>query len=195
MKKKLLASLAALAPALALAGPAAWSIDPAHSAAGFAVKHLVISTVRGEFTKLSGTVALDDADVTRSTVEATVDASTVDTRVPDRDAHLKSPDFFDVAKHPTITFKSTRVVKAGEGKLQITGDLTLHGVTRPVTLEATTSPEVKGPGGELRRGFAATGKIRRQDFGLTWNKVVEAGPVVGDDVTLTLDVEVVKAAG
>jgi polyisoprenoid-binding protein YceI len=193
--KKLLASLAALAPALALAAPSTWTIDPPHSAAGFAVKHLVISTVRGEFTKLSGTIALDDKDVTRSTVEATVEVSSIDTRVADRDAHLKSPDFFDVAKYPTITFRSTRVAKAGEGKLQITGDLTLHGVKRPVTLEATTSPEVKGPGGELRRGFAATGKISRQDFGLTWNKVVEAGPMVGDEVTLTLDVEAVKAAG
>ncbi|BDG03007.1 YceI family protein [Anaeromyxobacter oryzae] len=190
--KKLLATLAAVLPALALAGQGAYNLDPSHSTAGFAVKHLVISTVRGEFRTFSGVVKLDDADVTRSTVEATIDVNSLDTHVADRDAHLKSPDFFDVAKYPTITFKSTKVAKAGKDGLTVTGDLTLHGVTRPVTLDVKASPEVKGMYGETRRGFAATTKIDRKDFGLTWNKLVEAGPAVGDEVTIALDLEVVK---
>jgi polyisoprenoid-binding protein YceI len=189
---KLLASALALVPALALAAPTAYNIDPSHSQVGFAVKHLVISTVRGQFARYEGKVAFDDADATRSTVEATIDVASVDTRVADRDAHLKSPDFFDVAKYPTMTFKSTKVAKAGKDKLSVTGDLTLHGVTKPVVLEVTTSPEVKGMFGETRRAFAATAKIDRKDFGLTWNKVVEAGPAVGDEVTIALELEVVK---
>lgn len=188
--KRLLAA-AALAPALALAAPSTWEIDAAHSATGFAVKHLVVSTVRGQFAKTTGTLTLDEADVTKSVVSATVDAGTIDTRVADRDGHLKSPDFLDVAKYPTITFRSTRVEQAGD-RLLVTGDLTLHGVTRPVTLEATLSPQVKGMGGEARRAVTATGKISRKDFGLTWNKVIEAGPVIGDEVTLALEVEAVR---
>jgi polyisoprenoid-binding protein YceI len=192
--KKLLVTLAAALPALALAAPATWNLDASHSSAGFAVKHLVISTVRGEFRTFSGVVKLDDADLTKSTVDATLDVNSLDTHVADRDAHLKSPDFFDVAKYPTITFKSTKVAKASKGKgaLKVTGDLTLHGVTRPVTLDVVPSPEVKGMYGETRRGFAATTKIDRKAFGLTWNKVVEAGPAVGDEVTIALDLEVVK---
>jgi polyisoprenoid-binding protein YceI len=137
-------------------------------------------------------VQLDDADPTKSTVEATIDVNSLDTHVADRDAHLKSPDFFDTAKFPTVTFKSTKVAKAGKDALKVTGDLTLHGVTRPVTLDVKTSPEVKGMFGETRRAFAATTKISRKDFGLTWNKLVEAGPAVGDEVVITLDLEVVK---
>jgi polyisoprenoid-binding protein YceI len=162
---------------------------------GFAVKHLVISNVRGEFTKYEGKIVLDDADPTKSGVEATIDVSSLDTRVADRDAHLKSPDFFDVAKYPSITFKSTRVEKAGKDGLRVTGDLTLHGVTKPVVLAVTTTAEVKGMYGETRRGFSATTKIDRKAFGLTWNKVVEAGPAVGDEVSITLDLEVVKDQG
>ncbi|ACG73633.1 YceI family protein [Anaeromyxobacter sp. K] len=193
MKKLLSAALAlALAPALALAAPSTWTLDASHSNAGFAVKHLVISTVRGTFTTLSGKLVLDEANVAKSTVEATIDVNSIDTQVPDRDAHLKSPDFFDVAKYPTITFKSTKVAKAGKDGLKVTGDLTMHGVTRPVTLDVTASPEVKGMGGETRRGYAATTKVDRKDFGLVWNKMVEAGPAVGDQVTITLDLEVVK---
>lgn len=193
MKKLLSAALAlAVAPTLALAAPTTWNIDASHSNAGFAVKHLVISTVRGSFTTLSGKLVLDEANVTRSTVEATIDVNSIDTQVPDRDAHLKSPDFFDAAKYPAITFKSTKVAKAGKDGLKVTGDLTLHGVTRPVTLDVTTSPEVKGLYGETRRGYSATTRIDRKDFGLVWNKMVEAGPAVGDQVTITLDLEVVK---
>jgi polyisoprenoid-binding protein YceI len=191
---KLLASVLALVPALALAAPTTFNIDPSHSQVGFAVKHLVISTVRGQFAKYEGKVAVDDADPTRSTVEATIDVASLDTRVADRDAHLKSPDFFDVAKYPTMTFKSTKVAKAGKDKLAVTGDLTLHGVTKPVVLEVATSPEVKGMFGETRRAFAATTKIDRKAFGLAWNKVVEAGPAVGDEVTITLELEAVKDA-
>jgi polyisoprenoid-binding protein YceI len=190
MKK--LALLLSLVPALALAAPSAWKVDPSHSQVGFAVKHLVISNVRGEFGAYQGKVVLDEADVTKSSVEATIDVNSLNTKVADRDAHLKSADFFDVAKYPSITFKSTKVAKAGPDRLQVTGDLTLHGVTKPVVLDVTTSPEVKGMFGETRRAFAATTRIQRKDYGLTWNKVVEAGPAVGDEVTISLDLEVVK---
>lgn len=193
MKKLLAAALAvAVAPALALAAPTAWNVDPSHSQVGFSVKHLVISNVRGEFSKYEGKVSLDEADVTRSTVEATIDAASVDTRVADRDNHLRSPDFFDVAAHPSITFKSTKVAKAGKDRLKVTGDLTLHGVTKAVVLDVAVTPEVKGMYGETRRGFSASTKISRKDYGLTWNKVIEAGPAVGDEVAITLDLEVVK---
>jgi polyisoprenoid-binding protein YceI len=190
--KKLLASLVALAPALALGGISNWSIDASHSTAGFAVRHLVISQVRGEFSSFSGKLALDEADAASSRVEATLDVNSISTRVADRDVHLRSADFFDAAKYPTITFRSTKVARAGKERLAITGDLTLHGVTRPVTLDAVASPEVKGMGGETRRGFSATTKISRRDFGLTWNKLVEAGPAIGDEVVITLDIEAVK---
>ncbi len=190
--KKLTLALLALTPVLAVAAPDTWKIDSSHSQVGFAVKHLVISTVRGEFSKYQGAVALDENDITKSTVEATVDVNSVDTRVAERDAHLKSPDFFDAAKYPSMTFKSTKVAKTGGDKLAVTGDLTLHGVTKPVVLTVTTTPEVKGMYGETRRGFAATTRISRKDFGLTWNKLVEAGPAVGDEVVIALDLEVVK---
>lgn len=188
--RKVSAWLLAVAPALALASN--WNIDPAHTQTSFAVRHLVISTVKGEFGKTAGTIRIDDADIARSSVEATIDASTISTRNADRDAHLRSPDFFDVATYPTATFRSTRVEKAGKDGLKVTGDLTLRGVTRPVVLDVTLSPEVKGMSGETRRGFAATTRINRQDYGLKWSKLVEAGPVAGDEVTISLDVEAVK---
>jgi len=199
--KKLAAAAAAavavaltLAPALASAGTSTWTVDAAHSRVGFAVRHLVISTVRGEFGKYEGKVVLDEADVTRSTVEATIDVASVSTGVADRDGHLRSPDFFDAAKYPAMTFRSTKVAKAGPEALKVTGDLTLRGVTKSVVLDVTTSPEVKGMFGETRRAFAATTKIDRKAFGLAWSKAVEAGPVVGDEVTITLDLEVTKSA-
>jgi len=190
--KKLLATLLAAVPALALAAPSTWNIDPAHSTTAFTVRHLVISTVRGEFTKTGGTVKLDDADVAKSTVEATIDAATISTRELKRDNHLRSPDFLDTAQYPTITFKSTKVEKDGKDKLKVAGDLTLHGVTKPVVLEVATSSEVKGMSGETRRAFSASTKISRKEFGVAFNKAVEAGPVVGDEVTVLLDLEVVK---
>jgi polyisoprenoid-binding protein YceI len=188
--RKVSAWLLAVTPALALASN--WNIDPAHTQTSFAVRHLVITTVKGEFGKTAGTIRIDDADIARSSVEATIDASTISTRNADRDAHLRSPDFFDVATYPTATFRSTRVEKAGKDGLKVTGDLTLRGVTRPVVLDVTLSPEVKGMRGETRRGFAATTRINRQDYGLKWSKLVEAGPVAGDEVTISLDVEAVK---
>jgi polyisoprenoid-binding protein YceI len=193
VKKTLLSAVAALAVLPSLASAASgFKIDASHSSVGFSVRHLVISQVRGQFTNVVGTVAVDEADLAKSTVEATIDAASISTQVADRDTHLKSPDFLDAAKYSTIAFKSTKVAKAGKDELKVTGDLTLHGVTKPVTLAVTTTPEVKGMYGETRRGFSATTKISRKDFGLTWNKLVEAGPAVGDEITITLDLEAVK---
>jgi polyisoprenoid-binding protein YceI len=191
--KRVLALAAVLAPALSFADTSAWSIDPAHSHASFTIRHLVISNVRGEFTKLSGSARLDEKDLARSSVETIVDAGTIDTRVPDRDNHLRSPDFLDVAKYPSITFKSTKVEKAGQGAFKVSGDLTLHGVTRPVVLDVTgPTAEVKDPSGKVRRGISASTKINRKDFGLGWNKLVEAGPVVGDEVKIEIEAELIK---
>jgi polyisoprenoid-binding protein YceI len=190
--KKTIASLLAVLPVLALGAPTTWNVDATHSQVSFSVRHLVISNVRGEFAKYEGKLTLDDADVTRSSVEATIDVNSVDTRVADRDTHLRSADFFDVATYPTMTFRSTKVARAGKDRLKVTGDLTLHGVTKPVVLDVTTAPEVKGMYGETRRGFAATTRISRKAFGLAWNKLVEAGPAVGDEVSIALDLEVVK---
>ena len=193
MKRLLAFVLALAAPAAALAG--AWAIEPNHTHSSFTIRHLVISNVRGEFGKTAGTVNLDEKDVTKSSVEATIQTSTIDTRVADRDNHLRSPDFFDVAKYPAITFKSTKVEKAGEGKLKVTGDLTIKNVTKPVVLDVTgPTAEIKDPQGNVRRGLSATTKINRRDFGLTWGKVVEAGPVVGDEVTIEIEAELVKQA-
>jgi polyisoprenoid-binding protein YceI len=176
-------------PALALAGDT-WNIDTSHTQTGFSVKHFMLSTVRGDFDKTTGTAVIDDADVTRSTVEVTIDVTTISTRDQKRDAHLKSPDFFDVAKYPTATFKSTKVEKAGEG-LKVTGDLTMHGVTKPVVLDVTNlTKEIKDPYGNSRRAVSATGKLNRKDFGVSY------GPdsVVSDLVTITIEAELVKAA-
>jgi len=170
-----------------------WEIDPAHSHAQFKVRHMMISNVKGEFTKLSGTVKIDSANVTRSTVNITVDTTSISTRDTQRDGHLKSPDFFDVEKYPTITFKSTKITSTGDG-LELTGDLTMHGVTKPVTFEVDgPTPETKDPWGNIRRGVEATTTIDRKDFGLVWNASLETGGVmVGDKVHLTVDAELVK---
>ena len=190
---------ATLAAVLALPGHAAnstWQIDPNHSAAQFAVRHLTISTVRGAFTKVSGTVQLDDKDIAKSSVDVTIDAASVDTRVPDRDNDLRSDHFFDVAKYPTITFKSKKVEQVGAGKLRITGDLTIHGTTKEVALDVDgPTPPVKDPWGNQRAAAMATTKINRQDFGVKWNATMDnGGVVVGDDVTITIDVELVQKA-
>jgi polyisoprenoid-binding protein YceI len=190
---------ATLAAVLALPGQAAnstWQIDPNHSAAQFAVRHLTISTVRGAFTKVSGTVQLDDKDIAKSSVDVTIDAASVDTRVPDRDNDLRSDHFFDVAKYPTITFKSKKVEQVGAGKLRITGDLTIHGTTKEVALDVDgPTPPVKDPWGNQRAAAMATTKINRQDFGVKWNATMDnGGVVVGDDVTITIDVELVQKA-
>ena len=177
-------------PGLALGATSKWQLDPSHTHAIFGVRHLVITTVKGEFGKTSGTLVLDEGDVTKSSVEATIDTTTLNTREPKRDEHLRSPDFFDVAKHPTITFKSTKVEKAGEGKLKVTGNLTIRGVTKPVTLDVTGPTQaIKDPYGNAKRGVSATGKINRKDFGLNWSKMIEAGPVVGDEVAIEIESE------
>ena len=190
-------SVTAFAAALSLPAGAAtstWQIDPNHSAAQFAVRHLAISTVRGAFTKVSGTVQFDDKDISKSSVEVTIDAASVDTRVPDRDKDLRSDRFFEVEKYPTLTFKSTKVEQVEAGKLKVTGDLTIHGVTKQVVLdvEGPTAP-VKDPWGNQRAAANATTKINRQDFGVKWNaKMDNGGWVVGDDVAITVDVELVQ---
>jgi polyisoprenoid-binding protein YceI len=173
-----------------------WEIDPAHSSAQFSVRHLMISNVKGEFTKVSGRINFDPENPEQASVEASVDVNSVTTREPDRDAHLKSPDFFDVAHYPTMAFKSKRVVKDSEGNLQLVGSLTIHGVTRETAfaLEGPTAA-VKDPWGNVRRGVSASAKINRKDFGLTWNAALETGGVlVGDEVKITLDTELVQNA-
>jgi len=178
---------------------ATWEIDPAHTSVQFAIRHMMVSNVRGEFSKVSGTAEADEKDLTKSKLQATIDAASIDTRVEKRDEHLKSADFFDVAKYPTITFTSKRIEPAGAGHWRVTGDLTLHGVTKEVTLDVEgPTAEVKDPMGKVRAGAQATTKINRKDFGLTWNKALDAGGVaVGDEVTITIDVEATKrqAAG
>lgn len=171
-----------------------WNIDPVHSVAEFKVKHMMISNVKGQFTSLKGTLLFDETDIANSKVEATIEAASINTREPQRDAHLKSADFFDVEKFPALTFKSTDVRQIGGEELAVTGDLTIHGVTRQTvfTVEGPT-PANKDPWGNTRRGLSATTKINRKDFGLTWNTALETGGIlVGDDVTITLEVEFVK---
>jgi polyisoprenoid-binding protein YceI len=186
--------LAALMTLPASAASTTWQIDPSHTAAQFSVKHLAISTVRGGFSNVKGTVVLDDADISKSNVDVTIDVSTVDTRTPDRDKDLKSDKFFDVAKYPTMTFKSTKVEQAGAGKLKVTGDLTIRGTTKSVVLDVDgpTAP-VKDPWGNQRAAVTATTKINRQDFGVKWNATMDnGGVVVGDEVTITIDAEMVQ---
>lgn len=174
---------------------AKYQIDPSHSTASFSIKHMMIAKVHGGFEKMSGKLEYDPADPLRSSVEVTIDASTINTREAQRDTHLKSPDFFDVAKYPTIRFKSTSIQGSG-GELKVIGDLTIHGVTKQVSLDVEgPSQEMKDPYGNLKIGASATTKIKRKDFGLTWNAALEAGGfLVGDDVTITLDVQFVKQA-
>ncbi len=166
-----------------------WVFDSAHTSAQFAVRHMMVSTVRGAFSKVSGSVHLDDADVSKSSVEAVIPVDTVDTREPKRDGHLKSPDFFDAAKFQTITFKSVKVTPGPGGRLSIDGILTIHGVSKPVVLDAEITPEMK-VGGKASRGVSATTKVSRKDFGLVWNRSLETGGVmVGDEVTIQIDAE------
>ena len=172
-----------------------WKIDPAHTVAEFKVKHMMITNVKGQFSGISGTLSLDEQDVTNSNVEVTIPAATIDTREPDRDTHLKSADFFDVEKFPTLSFKSTSVSRKPDDELEIEGDLTIHGVTRKVRLavEGPTA-ESKDPWGNIRIGASAITKINRKDYGLVWNATLETGGIlVGDDVAITIDAEFIKA--
>lgn len=174
-----------------------WQIDPAHTNVEFTVRHMMISNVSGQFEKTSGTIMADANNPTSAVIDATIDAASIDTRVAKRDAHLKSPDFLDVAKYPTITFKSKKVEAAGAGKWKVTGDLTLHGVTKEVVLDIDgPAAPIKDPMGNMRAGASATTTISRKGFGLTWNKMMESGGViVGDEVKITIDVEAVKKPG
>jgi len=172
-----------------------WNIDPVHSVAEFKVKHMMISNVKGQFTRVKGALALKATDLTNSHVEASIEAVSINTRDAERDAHLKGADFFDVETFPTYSFKSTRIDRVGDGELAVAGDLAIHCITRNVvfTVEGPTPP-AKDPWGNTRVGLSATTKINRKDFGLTWNATLETGGIlVGDEVTITLDVQFVKA--
>ena len=195
MRRRIILAAAVLclvAPGLLLAAP--WEFDPAHTGVHFKVRHLMISSVRGEFEKVSWKIVYDEADVTKSSADINIDTASINTRVAKRDEHLRSPDFLDVAKYPAITFRSKRVEKAGDGTLKMTGDLTIRGVSKEVVLTVEgPSPEIKDPGGNYRVGGQAATRINRKDFGLVWNKALETGGVVvGDEVEITIDVEIYK---
>jgi polyisoprenoid-binding protein YceI len=173
---------------------AIYEIDPAHSRAHFKIRHLMVSNVRGEFSKVSGKVVYDPSDLSNSKIEAIIDATTISTSEPQRDEHLKSADFLDVAKFPTITFVSKSATRIDEDTLKVTGDLTIHGVTREVVLEVeVATDEVKDPWGNIKAGASAKTKINRKDFGLTWNQALETGGLlVGEDISITLDIELTR---
>jgi polyisoprenoid-binding protein YceI len=178
----------------AAAATETWQIDPAHSAAQFTVRHMMISNVKGEFGKVAGSIQYDPADPSKTAVEATIDVASINTRVESRDKHLKGPDFFDVEKYPALTFKSKRVESGGSGKLKLIGDLTMHGTTKEVvlTVEGPTAA-IKDQRGSLHMGASASTTINRKDWGLTWNRALDGGGmVVGDEVAIVIDVELIK---
>ena len=170
-----------------------WTIDPAHSAVEFGVRHMMISTVRGRFAKVTGTLVLDEEDVTRSKVEVEIDADSIDTREEKRDAHLRSADFFEVEKYPRLTFVSRRVERSGDG-LKVRGDLTIRDTTKEVVLDVEDLGRVKDPWGGDRASFSATGKLQRSEYGLQWNQALEAGGVmVSDEVKLIIEAQLVRS--
>jgi polyisoprenoid-binding protein YceI len=190
--KLLAASFLVLSPALSQAGT--WDIDPVHSSVEFSVRHMMVSTVKGRFQKVKGTLELDEKDPSKSTVEVSIETASIDTHEPKRDAHLKSAAFFDAVKFPAIAFRSTKVEKAGKGKFKVTGDLTMHGITKPVVLavEGPSAP-IKDPYGRSVRGVMATGKIDRKDWGMTWNQALDSGGmVVSDEVKLEINAELAE---
>jgi polyisoprenoid-binding protein YceI len=172
-----------------------WNLDPAHSVAEFKVKHMMISNVKGQFHQITGKLTLDESDLSKSKIESVIDAASIETRDAQRNGHLKSADFLDVEKFPTLTFKSTGIKVVRDGELAVDGDLTIRGVTRNVTFTVEgPTPPAKDPWGNTRVAVSATTKINRKDFGLTWNTALETGGIlVGDEVTITLDVQFVKA--
>jgi polyisoprenoid-binding protein YceI len=188
-----IAAIVLLSILSAVAQTSTWNIDPVHSTAQFTVRHLGISNVTGSFTKVTGSVVLDEKDITQSQASASIDVNSIDTRVEARDKDLKSPHFFEVEKYPTIEFKSKKVVNSG-GKLQLIGDLTIHGTTREVTLDVDgPTPELTDPWGNSRRGLSATTAINRKDFNLVYNNLLKTGDaVVGDKVKIQIDAEIVK---
>ncbi len=171
-----------------------WRIDSNHSAADFSVRHMMISTVRGEFTGIAGSVIYDPKDPAHDSVEVTIDCTTVNTGVAKRDSQLKGPDFFDVARYPQMKFKSIRVEAAGAGKLKITGVLTINSITKPIVLDVDgPSPSIRDPRGNEKIGLSASTRIRRKEFGITWNEVMESGGIaVADEVAISLDLELIK---
>ena len=170
------------------AQPTVWQIDAAHSSAEFAVKHLMISTVKGRFAGVSGTITTGD----EPSVTAEIDAATIDTREPRRDAHLRSADFFDVERFPVLTFQGRRVESVRDGQFRLVGDLTMHGVTKEIALDVTEEGQATDPWGGARAAFSATTTLDRRDYGLTWNQALEAGSVlVGNEVKITLDIQAV----
>ena len=174
-------------------GVTTWNLDPAHSTVEFAVKHLMISTVRGRFADVKATVAADEGNPNEYVITAELATASIDTRAEQRDAHLRSPDFFDAEQFPTIAFRSTKIEKKGD-EFRVVGDLTIRGVTRQVTLDVTEEGRGRDPWGGERAGFSATTKINRRDFGLTWNQALETGGVVvGDEIRISIDAEFVKA--
>jgi polyisoprenoid-binding protein YceI len=181
-------------PQTTTANRTAWKIDPAHTLVEFSAKHMMITTVKGRFTDVEGTIYTDEQNPTKSSVETTIKAASLDTRTDQRDTHLRSGDFLDVEKFPTITFKSTRV-EGDKDRFELTGDLTIRGATRPITLDVSFEGRSKDPWGGERAGFTATGKIDRRDFGLTWNVALETGGIlVGHDIKIEIDVQAVKVA-
>src|SRR5262245_8223143 len=200
MRTKIMLRYGLTAIAMVLAGAPAfaqvttWEIDPAHSAAHFSVRHMMIATVRGEFHKLTGMVMFDEKEPSKPTVEASIEANTIDTGHEKRDSDLRGAEFFDVAKYPTITFKSKSVARQGEGRFKVTGDLTMRGVTKSVVLDVEGfTAQVKDQRGNIKTGASATTKINRSEFGLTWNRVVETGGVaVSDEVAIVIDLALVK---
>ncbi len=175
---------------------AIYQIDPQHTGAHFKVRHMMISNVKGEFSRVKGNVEFDPSNTAASHIEATIDATSIGTREPDRDRHLRSADFLDVARYPAITFRSTNIAFSGKDSYEVVGDLTIRGVTRKVVLQVdSVTPEIKDPNGLWRRGATAKALIDRKDFGLIWNAVLESGGfLVGDDVEITIDVELVQKA-
>jgi len=195
MRRFRIMGITALLLTLPAAAPAAtWEFDPAHTGVQFKVRHLMVSHVRGDFEKVSGKIVYDEQDISRSSADITIDAASINTRVAKRDEHLKSPDFLDAAKYPSLVFKSKKVEKAGDGKLKMTGDLTIRGVTKEIVLDIEgPTPSIRDLEGKTRVGGVASTKINRKDFGLTWNKAIETGGVVvGDEVEITIDIEIIK---
>jgi len=184
--------MSAVETAPAIGSKTTWKLDPSHTLVEFSAKHLMITTVKGRFTDVEGFIHADDKNIADSSVEATLKAVSIDTRTEQRDNHLRSADFLEVEKYPEITFRSTRI-EGTKKEFKLTGDLTIRGVTKPVTLDVTFEGQTKDPWGGERIGFSASGKIDRRDFGLTWNVVLEAGGLtVGNDIKINIEVEAVK---
>ena len=187
--------VATIQPQIDTVARTTWQIDPKHSLVEFSVKHMMFSTVKGRFGGVTGTITLDEADLSRASVDVEVDVSTIDTREEQRDGHLRSADFFDVEQYPTMTFMSTRVEDLGGDRFRLVGDLTIRGITREVSLDAVFNGRGTNPWGQTVAGYSATGEISRKDFGLEWNAVLETGGVlVSDAVKLTLEIQAVRRA-